>query len=366
MIHILFMILKVLGILILVLLVLVLLIVCTVLFFPFCYRAQVLKEEEGFACVKASGRVSWLFGAVALTASYEEQNPEAQILLFGASLETWKRRLKKIRRGEASVSRTEENETENAPEAEKTAEQKAEAKKEQTSAEQPAEQPAEQKTDTVKKQMLQRDAEKTQKAPDQTEKQQKVTAQKEQPEQEQEPDAPKKSILERFFGKIEYLPEKLLNLASRLLQTAFRLLELPFRLLEKLEQKIQAGRRLKRKWESVKKFFRSKMFREALLHAKKEVLYFLKKAAPKKVTGTVRFGFDDPALTGETLGILGMIYGKLPKDLSIQPDFEQEILRGDVRMKGSFQAVTVAGIALRLFRDQNLRKTIRHFKHKEA
>lgn len=327
MIHILFMILKALGILLLVLLFLVLLIVCTVLFLPFCYRAQVLKEEEGFACVKASGRVSWLFGAVALTASYEEQKSEAQILLFGASLETWKRRLKKIRRGEASVPRTEENETENAPEAEKTAEQKA---------------------------------------PDQKEKQQKVTAQKEQPEQEQEPDAPKKSILERFFGRIEYLPEKLLNLASRLLQTAFRLLELPFRLLEKLEQKIQAGRRLKRKWESVKKFFRSKMFREALLHAKKEVLYFLKKAAPKKVTGTVRFGFDDPALTGETLGILGMIYGKLPKDLSIQPDFEQEILQGDVRMKGSFQAVTAAGIALRLFRDQNLRKTIRHFKHKEA
>lgn len=327
MIHILFMILKALGILLLVLLFLVLLIVCTVLFLPFCYRAQVLKEEEGFACVKASGRVSWLFGAVALTASYEEQKPEAQILLFGASLETWKRRLKKIRRGEASVPRTEENETENALEAEKTAEQKA---------------------------------------PDQKEKQQKVTAQKEQPEQEQEPDAPKKSILERFFGRIEYLPEKLLNLASRLLQTVFRLLELPFRLLEKLEQKIQAGRRLKRKWESVKKFFRSKMFREALLHAKKEVLYFLKKAAPKKVTGTVRFGFDDPALTGETLGILGMIYGKLPKDLSIQPDFEQEILRGDVRMKGSFQAVTAAGIALRLFRDQNLRKTIRHFKHKEA
>ena len=327
MIHILFMILKALGILFLVLLFLVLLIVCTVLFLPFCYRAQVLKEEEGFACVKASGRVSWLFGAVALTASYEEQKPEAQILLFGASLETWKRRLKKIRRGEASVPRTEENETENALEAEKTAEQKA---------------------------------------PDQKEKQQKVTAQKEQPEQEQEPDAPKKSILERFFGRIEYLPEKLLNLASRLLQTAFRLLELPFRLLEKLEQKIQAGRRLKRKWESVKKFFRSKMFREALLHAKKEVLYFLKKAAPKKVTGTVRFGFDDPALTGETLGILGMIYGKLPKDLSVQPDFEQEILRGDVRMKGSFQAVTAAGIVLRLFRDQNLRKTIRHFKHKEA
>lgn len=362
MIHILFMILKALGILILVLLLLVLLIVCTVLFFPLCYRGQVQKEEEGFACVKASGRVSWLFGAVALTASYEEQKPEVQILLFGAPPETWKRRLKKIRRGKVSASRMEQNETENAPQAEKPAEQKAEARKEQGS----EEKAAEQKPGMEEKQKPETVTAKIQKTSERPEEKQKVIAQKEQPEQEQEPAATKKSILERFFGKIEHLPEKLLDLASRLLQAAFRLLELPFRLLEKLEQKIQAGRRLKRKWESVKKFFRSRMFREALLHAKKEVLYFLKKAAPKKVIGTVRFGFDDPALTGEALGILGMIYGKLPKDLSIQPDFEQEILRGDVRMKGSFQAVTAAGIALRLFRDQNLRKTIRHFKHKEA
>lgn len=56
---------------------------------------------------------------------YEEQKPEAQILLFGASLETWKRRLKKIRRGEASVPRTEENEDRKCAGSRKTAEQKA-------------------------------------------------------------------------------------------------------------------------------------------------------------------------------------------------------------------------------------------------
>ena len=117
------------------------------------------------------------------------------------------------------------------------------SEKEQTS----AEQPAEQKTDTVEKQMPQRNAEKTQKAPDQTEK----TAEGDSTEGAARARAgtgcAEKSILERFFGRIEYLPEKLLNLVSRLLQTAFRLLELPFRLLEKLEQKIQAGRRLKKK-----------------------------------------------------------------------------------------------------------------------
>lgn len=358
MIHILFMILKVLGILLLVLLLLALLVICSVLFIPLCYRAHLQKEEERVACVQAQGRISWLFGAAALHVSYENQKMEVQIRIFGVPLETWKQRLKKIRRGEALTSKAEKRETRKS-ETEKTdrkkAEQNADAPKEQTAEEEAAE----------RKQMPEKAAAVMPKTPAMPEEQQKNAEQKAQPEAEQEP-AARRNFLERLFKIVEHLPEKLLNFADRLLQAAFRLLELPFRLLEKLGQKIEAGRRLKRKWESVKKFFRSKMFREALLHAKKEVLYFLKKAAPKKVTGTVLFGFDDPALTGELLGILGMIYGKLPGDLSVRPDFEKEILRGDVQIKGSFRAVTAAGIALRLFRDQNLRKTIRHFKHKEA
>lgn len=362
MIHILFILLKALGILLLVLLLLVLLVICTVLFLPLCYQARLQKEEEGFACVKARGRVSWLFGAVALIASYEEQKPEVQIRIFGASPETWNRRLKKIRRGEASAGQAERSDTE------KTETAKTEKTLE---AEKATEKASEQKTDAENKParpISEKTSAEIQKTTDRSEKQPEAIEQKtqEQPESEQELAVPKKSVLERLFAIVEHLPEKLLNIAARLLQAVFRLLELPFRFFEKLGQKIQAGKRLKKKWEKLKKFFQSRMFREALLHARKELFYFLKKVAPKKVTGAVTFGFDDPALTGETLGILGMVYGKLPKDLSIQPDFENEILRGDVQMKGSFQAVTAAGIALRLFRDQNFRKTIRHFKHKEA
>lgn len=355
MIHILFILLKALGILLLVLLLLVLLAICTVLFLPLCYQARLQKEEEGFACVKVRGRVSWLFGAVALIASYEEQKPEVQIRIFGASPETWKRRLKKIRRGEVSAGQEEKSDTEKTLEAEKAMEKESEQK---TDAENKPARPVSEKPSAE-----------TQKTPDRSEEKQSETIEQkpeEQPESEQEPAVPKKSVLERFFAIVEHLTEKLLNIAARLLRVVFRLLEFPFRFFEKLGQKIQAGKRLKKKCEKLKKFFQSRMFREALLHVKKELFYFLKKVAPKKVTGAVTFGFDDPALTGETLGILGMVYGKLPKDLSIQPDFENEILRGDVQMKGSFQAVTAAGIALRLFRDQNFRKTIRHFKHKEA
>ena len=111
MIHILFMILKVLGILLLVLLLLALLVICSVPFIPLCYRAHLQKEEEGVACVQAQGRISWLFGAAALHVSYENQKMEVQIRIFGVPLETWKQRLKKIRRGEALTSKAEKRET---------------------------------------------------------------------------------------------------------------------------------------------------------------------------------------------------------------------------------------------------------------
>lgn len=157
-------------------------------------------------------------------------------------------------------------------------------RKEQTS----AEQPAEQKTDTVKKQMPQRDAEKTQKAPDQTEKQQKVTAQKEQPEQEQEqePDAPKKHS-GTVFRKDRISSGKTAESCQPSAADSFPAVGTSVPSVTRAEN---PGRQtVKKKVGECEKFFRSKMFREALLHAKKEVLYFLKKAAPKKVTGTVRF-----------------------------------------------------------------------------
>lgn len=360
MIHILFMILKALGILLLILLILLLLAVCSVLFFPVCYQAQFQKKEDGFAGVKAWGRVSWLLGAVALTASYQDQKQEVQIRIFGGLPETWKQRLKKIRRGAAFAPRAGKSETEK-PKEKKTdkkgAEQTESVQEEATSKKETVEQKA-----AVKKEQL------SQKTVTEIQKTRDGSEERKRGEGESDPESvkTKKNVPERFWEVAGQLPGKLLEFAGRLLQVAFWILELPFRLVEKLEKKIQAGRRLKRKWRSMMTFLRSKMFREALFHAKKEVLYFLKKAAPKKVTGTVRFGFDDPALTGEALGVLGVIYGKLPKNLSIQPDFEQEILRGDVKLKGNFRMVTAAGIAFRIFRDQNIRKTMRHFKHKEA
>lgn len=341
MIHILGIILKTVGILLLVILLLILLLALTVLFLPFRYRAHLQKKEEGFACIKADARISWLFGAVAFWARYENETPDISIKIFGAAPDTWRKRLCRIRKG--SIRK-------------KTEARKEAAKEEIIKEETPKKETA--KEETTKKETAEMKKKDGFEAKKKTEDLNKNGRKKET--------APEPGSFEKVMGILGKIPEKLLNIADRLLEMVFFILEVPFLLLEKVGKKIQAGKRLKRKWEKLKKFLHSEMFRQALLHVRKELFHFLKKTAPKKAEGTILFGFEDPSVTGETLGILGMLYGKVPKEVSIIPAFEQEILRGDLKVSGSFQIVSAAGIAFRLFRDKNLRKTIQYFKHKEA
>ena len=55
---------------------------------------------------------------------------------------------------------------------------------------------------------------------------------------------------------------------------------------------------------------------------------------PRKIKGNIRFGFENPANTGEVLGILGIIYPVLPRKLTIIPDFNQSVLEGSLEARG--------------------------------
>ena len=84
MVHILLLILKAIGILILVLLGLVLAVVCLVLFVPVCYEAGGSWKDKP----AGKGKISWLFGAVSLSAGYDgdESGLTAGVRLFGQKL----------------------------------------------------------------------------------------------------------------------------------------------------------------------------------------------------------------------------------------------------------------------------------------
>ena len=96
-------------------------------------------------------------------------------------------------------------------------------------------------------------------------------------------------------------------------------------------------------------------FRAAL----REVLLLLKALLPRKIRGEVHFGTEDPALTGEILGGIGIFYPVFMDNVKVFPDFEAPVLEGELLIKGRIRLVTVLGIAIRLWMDKNVRYVYR-------
>ena len=93
MIHILFLILKIIGWILLFLLVILLLLILTILFYPVKYRFSA-KGENTLDTLVAYGKVSWLFHLISGSASYEHGELKWSFVLPGRNLTVRKRKQK--------------------------------------------------------------------------------------------------------------------------------------------------------------------------------------------------------------------------------------------------------------------------------
>ncbi len=105
----------------------------------------------------------------------------------------------------------------------------------------------------------------------------------------------------------------------------------------------------------IKEFLMLDSTRAALSLCKVQIFCLLKKLGPRRVRGWIHFGMQDPALTGQILGGIGVFYAYFPKKLKLQPDFQQAVLEGELFIRGHFHGITLVGIAWRLWRDKNIR-----------
>ncbi len=80
--------------------------------------------------------------------------------------------------------------------------------------------------------------------------------------------------------------------------------------------------------------------------------------APEKCRINVSFGFDDPATTGQIMAILGMIYPIWSYDISIHPDFENTLIKGNVYIRGRIRLFTLIRIAWKVYFNKNLKKVL--------
>lgn len=142
---------------------------------------------------------------------------------------------------------------------------------------------------------------------------------------------------------------------------------------EKIRSKIQKIRetictiiykikKIFRQKEEVQRIFAKPETRTALRFAWDKLKHLLKHVFPRKVKGYVAFGADDPATTGQVLGILSILYTKTGELLTLRPNFTEKQLECDVELKGRIQVFTLLVIAVKVFFNQELRQLITEMK----
>ena len=88
----------------------------------------------------------------------------------------------------------------------------------------------------------------------------------------------------------------------------------------------------------------------------------LKHILPRKIKGYVVYGADNPATTGQVLGIVSVIYARTGQILEIRPNFMEKQLECDVLIKGRIQVFTLLLIAVKVILNKGVRQVLKEFK----
>lgn len=128
---------------------------------------------------------------------------------------------------------------------------------------------------------------------------------------------------------------------------------------KKLYDNIKA---LAKKKEKLRRFLTNEIHKNAFLKAVKELKRLLHRLCPEKLEGDIEFGFEDPAYTGYLLAGISLIYPMAGEFLNIRADFENKVLKGSVLAAGKLRLLYILIPAWNLFFDRNVKITYRHIK----
>ena len=300
MIHILFLILKIIGWILLFLLAILLLLILTILFYPVKYRLSA-KGENTLDTLVAYGKVSWLFHLISGSASYEHGELKWKLRLAWKKFDSSGEEQKEMSEKPVVLESLEKEPLES--------EKKTEVKNH------PPEKEKKKKKASEKESRIEKEPG-TEKTKD---------TEKSRPENVQ---------TESKLKKIKYTFQKLCGTIKK------------------------AGE----KKEFLTAFLTYEKHQRAFEAVKKELCHLLHVLKPKKLQANVTFGFSDPSWTGYMLAFLGSIYGLIGEYVQIQPDFEERKLEGNASAEGKIRVIYFAVPAWKLFWNKDVQITYKHIR----
>ncbi len=125
---------------------------------------------------------------------------------------------------------------------------------------------------------------------------------------------------------------------------------------------LQSFREKKERLNRLLDFLRLPEVKETLRLCLRQIKGLLKHIGPRKIYLKGRFGFDDPALTGQVTGILSMLPVVYREGISLTPDFTEACLEGEFSVQGRVRAASLLALALKIWFDENFRKAYQKWK----
>lgn len=318
MLHILFLILKIIGIILAVILGLILLVICIVLFVPICYKAD-LHGSGNARELTVHAKVSWLFGLIKAVFALENGKTDLSVRI------AWKK---------LWDSNLVEDKAEDRAEEKPTLEKKAVMQEKQVIQ---GEEKQDDTTNRITDKSVEDETEKIEKTEQSAKIYPESTEKKQRKKKERKEDSDSASKIEQITEKIKCTYHKFCDKINQITE----------------------------KKDKISDFLADETHKNAFLKLKNEAFHLLKKLKPKKIQGEITFGFEDPSLTGRILAWISMIYPWIGEHTDITPDFEHRTLSGDLSIRGRLYVITPVVTAIRLILSKAVRrsfKDIRNFK----
>lgn len=362
MLHILFVILKILGIILAVILGILLLLVCIVLFVPLRYQGEA-KSGGRLEDIRVHGQVSWLFGLVKAVVDIRNKAPDFYIQIawkkFGDRPESkqeteeqaeYGKHKRKKNHGKdketAEGGKQKESEKTNQEREEERAENKRDEKlqKPETASQSDSEDYEGYKEDQAVCKEKSGISEEGREAASET-----LKTWTQDREESWEKDEKKPSFLEKIKGKLEKIAAKLRRLPEKFKCTIQKF-------CDKMEE--ISGKR-----DKLIALITEPVHVNAFGKGKRELIWLLGHLSPQVLEADIHYGFADPALTGMVLAGFGVLYPFFEDHIQITPDFTEKVLEGNIRVKGRIYAAHLAVFAVRILLSRDVRRTIKNVRN---
>ncbi len=120
---------------------------------------------------------------------------------------------------------------------------------------------------------------------------------------------------------------------------------------------------LKQKLNSVIEFIKDEDNKTAMKKIYLSIKKILKHILPQKIKINSRFGTNDPATTGQILGVISLLIPFFKNSIHVIPDFENQVLEGNLFVKGRIRLISLVIIGVKLLLNKQIIKFIKKIRN---